>query len=138
MHSRKIISLLVLTFALVALGGCSNSNNTPTNPLDPFQPEVISVTDNFQFQATNLTTITGSVSYGWQNTGTQAVIDHSSAITSGQAMLTIRDEAGIVVYQDSLRASGSDQTAVGVPGTWIITVSISSLDGTLNFRAQTM
>jgi hypothetical protein len=106
------------------------------DPLAPFQPEIANVTDNFQFQATNLTGVTTTVQYTWQNTGTAATVNHSSAITSGNALLTIRDAVGTQVYSANLVPSGTPSTSTGVAGAWTIRVDLTNTQGTLNFRVQ--
>lgn len=121
--------------ALLAVAGvaCSSSNVLgPENQL-----EVTNTTDNFQLQASALDNVSQTLSFEWTNTGTQANVDQSGAITGGSAILTIRDGAGAQVYTRSLAQTGSFQTpAGGSVGTWTITVSLSSASGTLNFRVQ--
>lgn len=120
---------------LVFVASCGGSN--PTQPLSNFQPEIVNTADNFQFQATALTQVGATVSTPWQNSGTQATIDHSSAITAGTTLLQIFDADGTEVYSDSLQASASGLTAVGTTGSWQVVVTLTDVDGTLNFRVQT-
>lgn len=115
--------------ALLLLAGCSDS-------LAPFQPEINNATDNFQFQATGLTSVSFVGTYTWQNTGTAATVNHSSAVTRGTTLLVIRDANGTQVYSDSLKASGTPATTTGVAGAWTIRVELTAVSGTLNFRAQ--
>lgn len=115
--------------ALLLLAGCSDS-------LAPFQPEINNATDNFQFQATGLTSVSFLRTYTWQNTGTAATVNHSSAVTGGTTLLVIRDANGTQVYSDSLKASGTPATTTGVAGAWTIRVELTAVSGTLNFRAQ--
>lgn len=115
--------------ALLLLAACSNS-------LAPFQPEINNATDNFQFQATGLTGVTFSHTYTWENTGTAATVNHSSAVSYGVTSLVIRDANGTQVYSDSLKASGTPATATGAAGAWTIRVDLTTVSGTLNFRVQ--
>ena len=123
------IGIAVLMIAIV--GGCSESN-----PISAFQPEVINETDAFEFQITDATNVTTVLNYTWTNTGTQASIDHSTALVDGSASLELRDANGNQVYSSDLKASGTEQALVGAPGTWSVSVTFSGFDGTSNFRLQ--
>jgi hypothetical protein len=115
-----------------AVAGCDGANVIgPDNQL-----EANSAVDNFQFQVSDLDNVTQDLSYTWENTGTQATIDISQAITGGSAILTITDDAGSVVHQEDLRNDNDTDTAVGVAGTWSIELQLSGASGTLNFRVQ--
>ena len=108
-----------------------------SDPLAPFQPEITNAPDNFQFQATGLTGVTWSQEYVWENSDATANIDHSSAVTGGTTLLTIRDHNGTQVYSAALGPSGSVATSAGVAGTnWRIRVQLTGVSGTLNFRVQ--
>lgn len=127
-------ALVLLTAG--ALLGCGGGTTNTSAPLANFQPEIINTQDNFQFQATSLNQVVGTVQYTWSNTGTRATVNHSSAITSGATMLEVFDADNVRVYADSLKASASDQTATGATGTWRVRVALTQVDGTLNFRLQ--
>jgi flagellar hook assembly protein FlgD len=117
---------------MIAIAGCSDSNVIgPDNQL-----EVTNAQDNFQLQVSALDGVTQTLEYTWQNTGTQATIDVSEAITSGTAILTITDAAGTVVYQEDLADDSDGQTTVGVAGGWGIGVVLDGVNGTFNFRVQ--
>lgn len=107
-----------------------------SDSLAPFQPEINNVADNFQFQATALTNVTTSVQYSWQNSGTAATVNHSSAVTAGTATLTVKDANGATVYSGALVASGTPSTTAGVAGAWSVHVALVNVSGTLNFRVQ--
>lgn len=115
--------------ATLALTGCSD-------PLAPFQPEITSATDNFQLQATGVTSVSSTLTYSWANTGSRATINHSTTTTAGSAQLTIRDAAGTVVYDKALVPSLNEPTAAGTAGNWTIQLRLTGYSGTLNFRAQ--
>jgi hypothetical protein len=133
----RVRTAITLALMFVVVTSCGGSTR-PTQPLSNFQPEIVNGADSFEFQATALTQVGATVVYSWQNSGTQASIDHSSAITSGTAILQIFDHDNVQVYSDLLLASGSDQTAVGVAGEWEVRVTLTDVDGTLNFRAETL
>lgn len=123
-----------LRSAILALGifltpSCSD-------PLAPFEPEIASVTDNFQLQATGVTSLTMTRTYAWTNTGTRATINHSTTTSAGTAQLTIRDQAGTIVYDKNLVPSLNEPTAVGTSGGWTIQLRLTNYSGTINFRAQ--
>jgi hypothetical protein len=114
----------------VALSQCSD------NALAPFQPEVKSVTDNFQLQATGVRNRTATLTYQWENTGTRAKVNHSTSTIHGTARVTIRDVGGATVYDKVLQPSLSDTTTAGSAGMWTIRLELNQYSGTLNFRVQ--
>ena len=106
-------------------------------PVSPgVQPEGANLTDNFQFQVTSMANHTQTLQYTWENTGTQANVDQSCAITGGAATLVLLDANGTQVYSRSLIEGGSMASDAGVAGTWTIRVIFSTTDGNINFRAQ--
>ncbi len=127
------LRMLALSAALMtAVAACGDSNVIgPDNQL-----EVTNAQDNFQLQVSALDEVSQTLEYSWENTGTQATIDVSQAITSGAAMLTITDADGTVVYQEDLADDSDGQTLVGVAGAWGIRVVLDGVNGTFNFRAQ--
>ncbi|HSH00665.1 MAG TPA: hypothetical protein VLB27_11465 [candidate division Zixibacteria bacterium] len=124
----------ILTLAVMGLVGCSGQD--PVSPLAGFQPEISNAQDAFQLQATALDGVSGVVSYPWQNSGSQATINHSSAVDSGAVTVTIYDDSGAQVYGNPLVASLNEQTTTGQPGRWIIVVEMTDVYGSLNFRAD--
>lgn len=114
----------------IAVFGCGD------NSLAPFQPEVTNVPDSFQLQATKVRGVSTTLTYAWQNTGTQANIHHSTTTTFGSARIVIRDAAGVQVYEHDLVPSLDEATAAGAAGSWTIQVVLSRYNGTLNFRVQ--
>lgn len=126
--SRKLAYVLALPVALL-LSGC-------TDPLAPFSPEITNATDNFQLQATGVAGVTSTLTYSWVNTGARATINHSSTTTAGTAVLSVRDAAGVIVYDKGLVPSLNEPTLSGTAGTWSIQLRMTGYSGTLNFRAQ--
>ena len=123
-----IMTVLVLGAALI---GCSDDN-----PIAPFQPEVINNADAFQFQITAARDVTTTLNYSWVNSGTRATINHATARQRGTATVTLFDANGLQVYSHSLVASATEQSSVGVAGTWRIRIVFSDFDGTANFRVE--
>jgi hypothetical protein len=119
----------ILALGILLAPSCSD-------PLAPFEPEIASVTDNFQLQATDVTSLTMTRTYAWTNTGTRATINHSTTTSAGTAQLTIRDRAGTIVYDKNLVPSLNEPTTVGASGSWTIQLRLTNYSGTLNFRAQ--
>ena len=110
-----------------------------TNALNPaFQPQVTNQTDNFQFQTTGVTNVTQTLHYTWQNSGTAASTNQACAITSGTAVITLRDANGNAVYSADLKANGTFTSLQGTAGAWSIDVVLTNVNGTLNFRVQKM
>ena len=135
---QKKLILVVTAVALMVgtlMTGCGSDK--PVNPLTPFQPQIINQTDDFAFQITNVQSLTTTVTYTWQNTGTQASVDHSTVLTNGSANLIILDADGTQVYSSPLVASGTDATATGTTGAWTIRVVMNGTDADqVNFRVQ--
>jgi len=122
----------VWILALVATS-CGDS----ANPIGPSnQPEIVNNRDSFQFQASNLSRTTQTLSYTWENTGTSANVNQSGQISSGTATLTIRSPSGAEVYSRDLSMTGTFATSTGSPGNWRIEVRLDNVTGTLNFRVQ--
>ena len=123
---------LLGTAALLVALACGDSNVLgPDNQL-----EVTNATDNFQIQASSMVDITQTLTYTWQNTGTQANVNQSGNITAGSATLTISDADGTEVYSRTLTQTGTFQTDPGTAGVWTIVIELSGADGTLNARVQ--
>jgi len=131
-RSKNIRSTVVLVGILLA-GSVSACGD---DPLAPFEPEVANLTDSFQLQATDVTGVTTTVQYTWQNTGTMANVNQATVKNAGTAVLTISDAGGTQVYSQDLAANGTFQTAAGTAGGWTVRVVLSDFGGTLNFRAE--
>jgi len=128
---RRTWFLAALFLLVVGCGGNDGNMIGPSN-----QPEIRNQPNSFEFQASHLSSTTQTLSYTWTHTGPVADVDQSGQITSGQARLVIRDAGGTTVYEADLRATGSFDTASGVPGPWQIEVRLQAVSGTLNFRVQ--
>ncbi len=129
---------LLATVALLGTVACGGASDGYNPPLDPaYQPQIVNLTDSFSFQLTGVQNGSASLSYGWQNTGTQATIDRSSAIDAGSVTLTLRDSTGATVYSSALNGqTGSVATSAGAAGAWTVVVDFADATGTINFRAQ--
>jgi len=126
-------SLCIVVLALAAaIAGCGNDDVLAPQ----FEPEVTNLQDSFAFQATDITGVSQVLTYSWENTGVSANVDQSSSIGDGSASISVRDAQGVVMYSGNLSEDGSFQTQEGDAGTWTIRISLSSLEGTLNFRLQ--
>ncbi len=129
----KIYSIIASALiAIFVLGGCSDK----TNPIASYQPEVVNHADAFQFQITHAKNVSTTLNYSWVNSGTRGTINHATALTGGTAVVTIFDANNQQVYTSSLKASGTEQSAFGVAGTWKIRIIFSDFDGTANFRVE--
>jgi hypothetical protein len=120
--------LLVVTATATACG---------SDPLAPFEPQISNAAGNFQLQATNVASVTTTLTYSWANSGTRATINHSTVTSAGTTLLVIRDGAGVTVYSKALSPSLNEPTAVGQAGTWSVQLTTTNYSGDLNFRAQT-
>ncbi len=124
-----------MLLALMAVG-CSSSSNPATAPLANFSPEIINNVDAFSFQITNGENISTTVEYAWENTGTQATINHSTTTTAGTATMIVYDADSAQVYTNGLVASANEASSVGTAGTWRIRVTFTAYSGTSNFRVD--
>lgn len=122
-----VAAFLVLVALVV---GCND------DPLAPFQPEVFNNVDTFELQATNLTNVSATRTYSWENTGTTANINQATVLSDGSAVLTVRDAVGTQVYSRDLTENGTSTTAEGISGTWTLQLQLTNCSGTLNFRAE--
>ena len=120
----------VLALVTLSCGGDAN----PIGPSN--QPEIANLQDNFQFQASNLSGTTQTLTYVWANTGTSANVNQSGTVSSGTATLTIRTPSGEQVYNRDLAMTGTFTTGSGASGNWQIEVRLVNVTGTLNFRVQ--
>ena len=132
-QSARAFSLCA-TLAAAALTACGSA----TAPLAPFQPQITSAPDNFQFQATGVTNVTSTSTYPWSNSGTAASVNQATTVTAGSATVTILDQNGAQVYTKDLSANGTFPTSTGATGSWTIKVVLTNYSGTVNFRAQKM
>jgi hypothetical protein len=130
MRIRMHLALSIILLLSIGCGG----KRVVTDPA--FQPQIINQTDNFAFQSSNISGVTQTLQYTWQNTGTVANVNQACQITSGSATITIRDSAGLQVYTSSLSSNGTFITGGGTTGGWTIRLVLTNLVGTLNFRVQ--
>jgi hypothetical protein len=94
------------------------------------------VADSLQLQASDVRSVTATLTYKWRNTGTVANVNHSTITTAGTARLVVRSADGTLVYDKTLVPSLNEQTAGGVAGEWTARLVLTGYSGTLNFRLQ--
>jgi hypothetical protein len=115
------------------LGACSDS---PTAP--GLQPQIVNQPGNFEYQVSDVQGFSGTLSYTWQNSGTQANVNQATTISGGSVTLQILDAAQTQVYSRSLADNGTFTTTAGQPGGWTVRVVYSAaVAPVVNFRAQT-
>lgn len=128
---RGVIRALACAAGVSVLLACGSDNVIgPRNQL-----QVGNLTDDFQFQVSNMAQISQTLTYNWSNTADSANINQSSAVTGGSARLIIRS-GGAIVYQGNLASNGTFHSAQGASGTWQIQVVLDKADGMVNFRVQ--
>jgi 6-phosphogluconolactonase (cycloisomerase 2 family) len=126
---------LIIGVSLI-LQSCSDSKKPTTAAFENYNPEIVNNQDSFEFQITDAVNVTAVVDYTWANSGTQASIDHSSTVSSGTASISIYDANNQLVYSSEFLSTSTETSSVGTAGNWRIRVSLSSADGTMNFRVQ--
>lgn len=129
---KPILKRGALVAALFAAAACGDSPTAPPG----IQPQIVNNTDAFSFQITDLSGVTGTYNYTWQNTGTLAKVTHASnAGSAGSATVTVRDASGTQVYTGPMATTGETVSApAGTPGAWTITVTFASYSNTqVNF-----
>lgn len=121
---RVTTSISVRGLALAALVFMTACGDEPTAPPPGIQPQITNNTDVFSYQITNLSNVTGTYDYTWQNTGTLAKVTHASnSGATGTATVTLRDAVGAQVYTGPLATSGEPLSSpAGVAGAWTIRV----------------
>ncbi len=126
--------MVAVPAAAGALAACSSSASGLIGPSNQLQ--VTDTTNNFQFQVSNLSNVTQTLSYNWLNTGDSATVNQASVLTAGTAFLKIKDSTGTQLYSAVLASNGTFSTLRGHTGTWQIQVTLTGATGTLNFRVQ--
>jgi len=122
---------VVVAVCMALIDGCHKNPSSPG-----IQPEITNITDNFQYQVTDIQNYSHTDTYVWQNTGAAAKVNQATIVTGGIATLVLLDDVGVEVYRRSLAENGTYIGAEGVPGSWTIRVIYSSVDATVNFRVQ--
>jgi hypothetical protein len=125
---RRLTRLLLVVFLAVLTTSCANS-------LEPGSDlTVVNTRDVFSLTVQDLADVTDSRSYRWENTGTRASVQILQNILEGIALLSIQDDAGNLVYNETLASvTLNDTTDVGIPGMWTVEVNVEGLTGGFNF-----
>lgn len=134
MRNLAIFAVSALLLASFVAFGCSFGKQD--NPIASYEPEVYNETDNFQFQVTGADKIDAVVEYQWNNTGTQASVDHSTETVEGSATLILFDANHNQVYTSDLLASSTSESSPGTAGAWTVRIVFNDFSGTANFRAE--
>lgn len=125
-------SVLIIALLGLLIVGCGDDEN----PIAAFEPEVINTADAFQFQITNATDLTTTLSYTWTNSVQQATVNHATSTTAGSASMIILDGDNNEVYSSNLVASMTDATTTGTSGQWTVQVTFTGFAGSANFRIE--
>ena len=129
----RLATLAVLAAGTTWLGAFSDSTTAPG-----IQPQIVNQPGNFEYQVSDVQGFSGTISYTWQNSGTQANVNQATTISGGSVTLQIFDAAQTQVYTRSLGDNGTFVTTAGQPGGWTVRVVYSAaVAPVVNFRAQT-
>ncbi len=134
-HNFALLGSLLLVVSLALTTACG-SGNSALNPA--FQPQISNQPDNFQFQVSNTTSVTQTLTYPWSNSGTAASVNQACTSPPNVAFVTLKDSKGIVLYSGDLSANGTYSSLQGATGNWTIIVTLTKASGTINFRVQKM
>ena len=127
--STLLRSAVLFAFALI--GGC----DSPTAP--GIEPEITNNPDSFFYQVRDISNVSGTWEYTWQNGGTLATVSHSTnSGSTGTATLTLLDAAGTQVYSGPLLTSGEPTTSpAGTAGAWTVRIVYSDYSNSqVNFE----
>jgi hypothetical protein len=124
--------LAAIAATSTSIAACSDSSGPG------IQPQIVNQPGNFEYQVSDVQGFTGTISYSWQNGGTQANVNQATTVSSGTVTLRIFDAAGAEVYSRSLVDNGTFVTTAGQAGAWTVRVIYSGATApVVNFRAQT-
>lgn len=129
----KLLRILPLMAIFILLNGCHESN-----PLHSLNPDVTNELGNFEFTLTDIIDAGATLTYSWTNTEVRAAISHMTDRDDGTAVIRIRDGGNVEVYVSDLMETGTEESAIGIPGNWTITVTFDKFDGTAHFRVYSI
>jgi hypothetical protein len=116
---------------LVVLAGCED---------DPIRPgihlSIENLPDSFIYRASGIYRYTKVSNYTWQNTGSQAVVTMSGALSEGEAWVELLDAEEVQVFEGSLGVEGEFTSLEGVPGAWNVRVSYFEATALADFRVE--
>lgn len=123
----------ILLAGVLALAGCGDSGNVigPEN-----QPEVSNVAGTFEWQVTDLSSVSQELTYTWTSTSSTVDVNQATSLSGGSATLRVLDADGAEVYAADLDQNGTFQTDAGAAGDWTVVVTLSDASGSLNFRLE--
>ena len=126
---RRLKAPAVLAFAAAALAGCEK-----TNALDLNLVTISNLQDAFTFSVNGLDNVSDAERYYMTTTGPQVIVEVTEAISSGIALLQIRDGAGDIVYQEDLADDIDELITSSITGFWQIDLVLTEVTGAFDFR----
>ena len=133
MKLRSRLAPAMLFLALLG-GGAIHCGSEAVS--GPFQPQVSNVPDNFQLDASGLSSVSMTVTYSWPNSANHAQVTSSLASTAGSSSLVIKDGTGTPLYNKTLTPNVNDVTGAGTIGTWVIQLTLSNYSGSISVGAK--
>jgi hypothetical protein len=125
--------------AMMALAAClASAACEDENPLNTDLIVASSVPDQFSWSIDGLDNVTGGVQYLWTVTGEQVVVDVTSGISSGNAIVQIRDGATTVRYEEYAEDAVDDTTDISATGLWQVAVVLTKVTGGFSFTANVL
>lgn len=125
----KVLGLLLLTS--VGLAACES-----TNTLDPNLITTVHLQDFFSFDVNGLDNVSDAERYFWVTTGQRVVVDVTPSITSGTAILQLRDTNGTIKYREDIGDGVDTTTATGIAGIWQVDIVLTEVTGAFSFTLE--
>lgn len=128
---RRPKVLGVFLVASTALAACES-----TNTLDLNLVTTVQLQDFFSFDVNGLDNVSDSERYFWVTTGQRVAVDVTPAITSGTAILQLRDANGTIKYREDVGDGVDTTTTTGIAGVWQVDIVLTKVTGAFSFTLE--
>lgn len=125
----KVLSMLLL--ASMGLAACED-----TNTLDLNLVTTVHLQDYFSFEVSGLDNVSDAERYFWVTTGQEVIVDVTPSITSGTAILQLRDTNGTIKYREDVADGVDSTTTSGIAGIWQVDIVLTEVTGGFSFTLE--
>ena len=125
----KVLGAVLL--ASLALAACED-----TNTLDLNLVTTVHLQDYFSFEVNGLDNVSDAERYFWVTTGQRVTVDVTPAITSGTAILQLRDTNGTIKYREDVGDGVDSTTTSGIAGIWQVDIVLTGVSGGFSFTLE--